>query len=131
MFRQNTITGMICFGLKICGSVFFGYVILFSRLLHHSPLKWTASWSYINYSGCTCLCGLGRKDVRAISFTFQGGLSLLIAVNYFVFVSCRVVLCLQSLLLELGITENYAVADSEELPEWHLYPSTYEKTNSQ
>jgi hypothetical protein len=51
--------------------------------------------------------------------------------NYFVFVSCRVVLCLQSLLLELGITENYAVAGSEELPEWHLYPSSYEKTNSQ
>lgn len=40
-------------------------------------------------------------------------------------------LYLQSLLPELGITENCAVADSEELPEWHLYPSSYEKMNSQ
>lgn len=76
MFRQNTITGIMCFGLKICGSVFLGYVILFSRLLHHSPLKWTASWSYVNYSSCTCLCGLGRKAVRAISFTFHGRIEL-------------------------------------------------------
>jgi hypothetical protein len=51
--------------------------------------------------------------------------------NYFEFVSCRIVLYLQSLLLELGITENYVAAGSEELPEWHLYPSAYEKTNSQ
>lgn len=40
-------------------------------------------------------------------------------------------LYLQSLLLELGIAENYAVADSEELLEWHLHPSSYEKMNSQ
>lgn len=37
-------------------------------------------------------------------------------------------LYLQSLLPELGITENYAVAGSEELPDWHLYPRAYEKT---
>jgi hypothetical protein len=41
------------------------------------------------------------------------------------------VLYLQSLVLELGITENYAVAGSEELPKWHLYSSAYEKTKSQ
>lgn len=80
MFGQNTITGMMCFDLKIYGSVFLGYVILFSRLLHHSPLKWTASWSYINYPSCVCLCGLGRKAVRAISFTFQGGIDF---VNFY------------------------------------------------
>jgi hypothetical protein len=40
------------------------------------------------------------------------------------------VLYLQSLLPELGITENYAVAGSEVLPEWQLYPSAYEKTSS-
>jgi hypothetical protein len=84
VFRQNTITGMMCFGLKICGSDFLGYVILFSRLLHRSPLQWTASWSCSYYSSCTCLCGLGRKAVRAISFTFQGGIE---------FVNCYELVC--------------------------------------
>jgi hypothetical protein len=37
------------------------------------------------------------------------------------------VLYLQSLLLELGITEDNALAGSEELPGWHLYPSVYEE----
>ena len=85
MFRQSTITGMMCFGLKTCGSVFLGNVILFSRLLHHSLLKWTASWSYVNYSSCACLCRLGRKAVRTMSFTFQVGIE---------FVTCYELYCI-------------------------------------
>jgi hypothetical protein len=76
VFRRNTITGMMCYGLKVCGSVFLGNIFLFSSLLHLLPLKWTAPWSYINYSSCTCLCGLGRKVIGAITFSFLGGVAV-------------------------------------------------------